>query len=136
MAGARDPIDPQRGCASASLPLESPCIITYCPLLNSASSAEIVPVHALDPPKVTLDTSREVVKVLDEVLHLGGRASAFTADSPLLGAIPELDSMAVVSILTLLEERFGFVVEDDEMDGSVFATVGALTGFVNRKLDG
>ena len=83
-----------------------------------------------------MDTASEVVRVLDEILHLGERAAALRPDSALLGAIPELDSMAVVSILTLIEERFGIVVEDDEMDGAVFASVGALCGFVSGKLDG
>jgi hypothetical protein len=39
---------------------------------------------------------KEVTRTLDDVLSLGGRASAFTRDTHLLGAIPELDSMAVV----------------------------------------
>lgn len=77
---------------------------------------------------------QEVLALLDEILSLKGRAAAFTSDTPLLGAIPELDSMAVVGVLTALEERFGFVVEDDEIDGSTFATVGALVGFVEAKL--
>jgi acyl carrier protein len=59
-----------------------------------------------------------------------------TADTALLGAVPELDSMAVVSVITTLEERFGFAVADDEIDGSTFATVGSLVGFVQRKLAG
>jgi acyl carrier protein len=83
-----------------------------------------------------LDIESEVVKVLDEILRLGDRARSLGRDSALLGSIPELDSMAVVSILTLLEERFGFVVEDDEMDGAVFATVGSLTDFTAGKLAG
>ena len=68
----------------------------------------------------------EVVSVLDEVLSLKGRASGFTLNTPLLGAIPELDSMAVVALITTLEERFGFAVEDDEIDGAVFATLATL----------
>jgi len=56
------------------------------------------------------------------------------ARSPLLGAVPELDSMAVLSIITALEEHFGFSVDDDEIDGSTFATVGTLTAFVDGKL--
>jgi len=56
------------------------------------------------------------------------------ADTPLLGAVPELDSMAVVAILTMIEERFGLIVEDDEVDGSVFASVGSLSHFVESKL--
>ena len=78
----------------------------------------------------------EVVAILDEVLSLGARAAALNADSVLLGSIPELDSMAVVAILTSIEERFGVVIEDDEMDGAVFASVGALCGFVSGKLGG
>lgn len=76
----------------------------------------------------------EVIRILDEILHLGDRAAGLTEASPLLGAVPELDSMAVVSILTTVEERFGIVIDDDEMDGSVFASVGTLTEFVGAKL--
>jgi len=78
----------------------------------------------------------EVVRVLNEVLSLNGRASSFTRDTPLLGAIPELDSMAVVSLITTLEDRFGLVVDDDDIDGATFATVGSLVDFVSGKLGG
>jgi acyl carrier protein len=81
-----------------------------------------------------LDTQQEVLSILDEVLSLRGRSATMGRDSPLLGAIPELDSMAVVSVITTIEERFGFTVADDELDGSSFATVGTLTDFVASKL--
>ena len=81
-----------------------------------------------------MNVQQEVVKLLDEVLSLGGRGLAMKADSPLLGAVPELDSMAVVAILTALEERFGILVEDDDVDGEVFSTVGSLANFVADKL--
>ena len=77
---------------------------------------------------------KEVTRTLDQVLSLGGRASAFTHDTHLLGAIPELDSMAVVTLIVTLEERFGIVVDDDEIDGATFRTVGSLTDFVAGKL--
>lgn len=80
-----------------------------------------------------MDVTREVINVLDEVLSLGGRASAFNRDTPLLGAIPELDSMAVATLITTLEERFGFVIDDD-LDGGTFATVGTLADFVGAHL--
>ena len=80
------------------------------------------------------DTQRAVVNVLEGVLNLQGRSRGFEPSTPLLGAIPELDSMAVVSVITALEEKFAFVVDDDEIDGSTFATVGTLVGFVERKL--
>jgi acyl carrier protein len=81
-----------------------------------------------------MDVTKVVLRVLDEVLSLNGRAAAFTRDTPLLGAIPELDSMAVVGLITQLEENFGVTVEDDDIDGDTFASVGSLVDFVNRKL--
>lgn len=77
---------------------------------------------------------REVLAILDEVLSLGGRADSFSRETELLGVLPELDSMAVVGVINMLEERFGFTVEDDEIDGSSFATVGSLVAFVDGKL--
>ena len=76
----------------------------------------------------------EVLSILDEVLSLKGRSSGFGASTPLLGAMPELDSMAVVALLTSLEDRFGFSVDDDEIEGATFATVGSLVAFVEQKL--
>jgi acyl carrier protein len=84
----------------------------------------------------TLDVQREVLSILDEVLSLNGRAAVMRRESPLLGAVPELDSMAVVALITTLEERFGIAVDDDELDASSFATVGALTDFVAAKVAG
>jgi acyl carrier protein len=81
-----------------------------------------------------MDVTQEVKTVLDEVLSLNGRSAVFTRETHLLGAIPELDSMAVVSLITRLEEHFGLTVDDDDMDGSTFATVGALVDFVDAKL--
>ena len=83
-----------------------------------------------------MNVTQEVLRVLDEVLSLNGRSAAFTRDTPLLGAIPELDSMAVVSLITGLEDQFGLVVDDDDIDGSTFATVGALADFVSAKIAG
>lgn len=81
-----------------------------------------------------MDTRTEVLRILDEVLSLGGRAMKFSAETPLLGAIPELDSMAVVTLITTLEDRFGIMVDDDEISGDTFATVGSVTDFVAGKL--
>ncbi len=83
-----------------------------------------------------MNVEQEVLKVLDEVLSLGGRSASFTRSTHLLGAIPELDSMAVVSLLTTLEERLGVTVDDDAIDGTTFATVGSLVDFVGSLIDG
>ena len=72
--------------------------------------------------------------VLDDVLGLGGRAASFDRETRLLGAIAEFDSMAVVSLITALEERFDITVDDDDIDGETFSTVGALADLVAGKL--
>ena len=76
---------------------------------------------------------KEVVSILQEVLSLNGDAALFDRHSPLLGALPELDSMGVAALITTLEERFGFAIADDEIDASSFSTVGTLTDFVTQK---
>ena len=75
---------------------------------------------------------KAVLVLLDEVLNLDGRALAFTAETPLLGEVPELDSMAVIAVIHEIEERFGIEVPDDEVDGNSFATVGTVVEFVTR----
>lgn len=81
-----------------------------------------------------MNRMRDVAIVIDDVLGLRGRAASFVADTPLLGALPELDSMAVVSLLTALEDRFGITVDDDDIDGSTFATLGSLTDYLASKI--
>jgi acyl carrier protein len=76
----------------------------------------------------------EVRNILAEVLSLGDAKNSLTADSTLLGSIPELDSMAVVNLITALEEHFGIVVDDDEISATTFETLGSLTAFVEQKL--
>ena len=76
----------------------------------------------------------DVKLILADVLSLGAAGRALDAGSPLLGAIPELDSMAVVNLITALEEHFGITVEDDEISADTFATLGSLAAFVAHKL--
>lgn len=84
--------------------------------------------------ELALNIKHETVAVLEEILGLKGRSAGFSEQTPLLGAIPELDSMAVIAVITTLEERFGFSIDDDEIDGATFATLGSLVAFVERKV--
>ena len=85
----------------------------------------------MEPEREHLE--RDVRDILRDVLSLGARADRLERASPLLGAVPELDSMAVVSVLAALEDRFGFSVDDDEVSGATFATFGSLVEFVSTK---
>lgn len=86
-----------------------------------------------EPDEAIINIEREVLAVLDEALSLKGRSAGFTRDTPLLGAIPELDSMAVVALITAIEDRFAITVDDDDIDGETFASVGMLVDFVAGK---
>jgi acyl carrier protein len=76
----------------------------------------------------------QVLEVLDDTLALGGRAQQFTLETRLFGSLPELDSMAVVDLIASLEDRFAIVIEEDEINARVFATVATLEQLVQTKL--
>ncbi len=73
--------------------------------------------------------------LLADVLGLApGRIAAFDEQTELFGALPEFDSMAVATLLTGIEERFGVMIEDDDVDAEDFASFGTLIAFVRRKI--
>ena len=72
--------------------------------------------------------------VLADVLGLdAGRVAGFREETPLFGALPEFDSMAVAGLLTELEERLGILIEDHEVDADMMETFGALLNFARTK---
>jgi acyl carrier protein len=81
----------------------------------------------------SMDTIDRLKRILADSLQLGARAERLTSDSALLGSIPEFDSMAVVTVLTMIEDEFGIEVEDDEISADVFETLGTLASFVSGK---
>jgi acyl carrier protein len=84
----------------------------------------------MDLTSTTLD---DVKAVVVSTLGIEDRADTLSASTPLLGGLPELDSMAVVELVAALEARFGFEVSDDEITGEVFETLGSLAAFVEAK---
>lgn len=79
-------------------------------------------------------TDKQLRKILTEVLGLKpGQADDFTADTGLFGHLPELDSMAVAGLLTEMEDRLDIIIEDDEVDGELLETYGALLAFAESK---
>ena len=80
-------------------------------MVNEGVKAILIEVLGVDPGKITIDR-----------------------ETRLLGSLPEFDSMAVVSVLTAIEDHFGIAVDDDEIDGAMFETVGSLCQFVASKL--
>ena len=77
--------------------------------------------------------SQQVESILKSTLLLGNDY-VFESDTVLLGAFAELDSMAIVAILSSIEESFGIQIHNDEISADVFETFGSLVHFVNSKL--
>ena len=79
-------------------------------------------------------TFEQVRQIVGDVLRLGERTAALQPETALLGNIPEFDSMAVVSVITALEDQLGIIVEDDDIRAETFETLANLTAFVQSKL--
>jgi acyl carrier protein len=86
----------------------------------------------MDPsPSVDLDS---VKAVLVETLGMEDRSDSITAETRLFGALPELDSLTVVELIVVLEERFGITVDGDDVTAEAFETLASLTDFVTAQV--
>ena len=87
------------------------------------------------PVDRTMNIENLMRALLRDVLALSQeRVDAFDADTPLFGALPELDSMAVAGLLTEMEDRFHILIEDEDIDGDTFETFGTLVDFARAKV--
>jgi acyl carrier protein len=77
----------------------------------------------------TLDGVKDVIVT---TLGIEDRADTLSASTPLFGSMPELDSLAVLSLASALESRFDFTIDDEDISGEVFETVGTLAEFVEK----
>jgi len=75
----------------------------------------------------------EVKDVVATSLGIQDRIATVEASTPLLGSIPELDSMAVIELVMAIEKRFDLTFEDEDMTGDVFDTFGSLAHFVAER---
>lgn len=76
----------------------------------------------------------EIGRIVAEVLQLSWGEAMFKPGTQLLGSVPEFDSMAVVSVLTAIEENYGIMIDDDEISAEIFESLGSLQSFVDSKV--
>jgi acyl carrier protein len=81
-----------------------------------------------------MNVVESVIDVVVTTLDIAERKGSFTADSPLLGSVPELDSLAVMELLVNLESQFGITMDDEDVSGETFETIGSLAAVVSEKL--
>lgn len=80
----------------------------------------------------TTSTLDELKSLIGKILGIGNRAESMEASTPLLGSLPELDSLAVVELLAAIENRFGFEVDYADITADMLETVGTLAAFVDK----
>lgn len=86
---------------------------------------------------MTENLENSVRELLSDVLGLSkDQVAAMNDDTELFGALPELDSMAVAGLLTEMEDRLDIMIDDDAVDGELFATFGNLVAFARTKSEG
>lgn len=81
-----------------------------------------------------MDLREEIKAVLDDALSLDGASAAWDDDTALLGALPELTSIAVVTVLLALEAKFGITFSDEELSADIFDTLGSIHRFIAVKI--
>lgn len=72
----------------------------------------------------------DVRAVVGQTLGVGERSAGWTPSTELFGSVPELDSLAVVEVLAALEDRFGVMIDGEDLSIDAFATFGSLYEFV------
>ena len=78
------------------------------------------------------DTLDRVKVVIVKTLGIQDRADRLEASTELFGSMPELDSMAVVTLAVNLEREFDFEIDDEDFTGEVFDTIGSLAEYVEQ----
>lgn len=122
---------PNRGAAPSLDRLVAPSAGVYGRNMNQIDRAAPAGVPGI------ASTDEILREVLGEVLGLStDRVARFDLEDGLFGHMPELDSMAVATLLTEIEDRFDVVIDDDEVEGEMLETYGALLTFVEAKREG
>lgn len=83
---------------------------------------------------ININHTLEIKKILTDTLGLDKRLDAMESDVILLGNIPELDSVAIVTIILALEQKFSISIKDDEISAKTFEKLSSLVNFVEIKL--
>ena len=100
---------------------------------SATGSASDEPASGLAMSRAALDT--ELKSIISDVLGIDEETTdALNDESGLFGHLPELDSMAVAGLLTEMEDRLDFIIEDEDVDGEMLETYGGLLAFAEAKL--
>jgi acyl carrier protein len=97
---------------------------------------ELADLPRTDPGEMDMTDFERLRRVLRDTLNLGPRADNLSEDSRLLGGLPELDSMAVLTVLAAIENEYEIRISAEELSADLFQTAGTLNQFLSKKVDG
>ena len=75
----------------------------------------------------------EIKRLIVERLRLDGvEPSSIEDDQPLFGGGLGLDSVDALELVVGIEQRYGLILQGDDLDRAVFSSVASLAEFVER----
>ncbi|MGF1527814.1 MAG: acyl carrier protein [Candidatus Competibacterales bacterium] len=69
-------------------------------------------------------------RLVCQTLSIPWERLPLAADTPLLGAVAELDSVSVVALLEAIEAHNGQPLDEGAIDAETFATLGTLAALI------
>jgi acyl carrier protein len=94
------------------------------------------PIHSAVPPERKtrqMDIKETVEKFVVEELMVSPPGTSLDPDTSLVSS-GVIDSLAILRLITFLEEKFGIAVEDEEVVPENFETINVIKAFVEDKL--
>ena len=76
-----------------------------------------------------LDLAKKVIAV-----NLQLEPDQLSADTEILGNFPQFNSLTIVGVIGSIEDEQDCVIEDEEINTEIFATVGDLAAFIQSRM--
>ncbi len=76
-----------------------------------------------------LDLAKKVIAV-----NLQLELDQLSADTEILGNFPQFNSLTIVGVIGSIEDELDCVIDDEEINTEIFATVGDLAVFIQSRM--
>lgn len=80
-----------------------------------------------------MDSLELTQKLIRKCLQLKA-SEPLTRETPLMGGFPEFNSLTIATLIVEIEEAVDCEIDDDEITGEIFETVGSLADYVETKM--
>jgi acyl carrier protein len=80
------------------------------------------------------DVEARIKRIIVEKLELGTKTKQLTFETPLIDGGLNMDSINVLELISLIEEEFGIVVGDEDMNIELLGNIGSLAAYVRTQM--